>query len=44
MAIKIGNKIVQKDGGGYRPQGYNKSSNNSIKKVNSGNDLSLIHI
>tara|TARA_R100000951_G_scaffold70_1_gene182 strand:- start:122 stop:1114 length:993 start_codon:yes stop_codon:yes gene_type:complete len=37
MAIKIGNKIVQKDGGGYRPQGYNKSSNNSIKKVNSGN-------
>ncbi len=26
MAIKIGNKIVQKDGGGYRPQGYNKSS------------------
>jgi len=37
MAIKIGNKIVQKDGGGYRPQGYNKPSNNSIKKVNSGN-------
>ena len=34
--IKVGGNVVQSGGGGYKPQGNNKSKN-SIKKVNSGN-------